>query len=116
MLLSLCLYLCLADQLSFLRPILHTAPPPPPPPPGGAPVITSDFSQVSAADKALHGPFLELPPSEVQTFFLSKYWGAYFCAHYGAKALNKGGSITLFSGMTLRYSREEGRDSVWTIL
>ena len=56
--------------------------------------------QVSAADKALHGSFLDLKPSEVQEFFQSKYWGAYYCAHYGAPALSDGGSITLFSGVT----------------
>ena len=55
--------------------------------------------QVSAADKALHGSFLDLEPSEVQEFFQSKYWGAYYCAHYGAPALSDGGSITLFSGL-----------------
>lgn len=54
--------------------------------------------QVSAADKALHGPFLELPPEDVQRFFLSKYWGAYYCAHYGGKVLQDDGSITFFSG------------------
>jgi len=66
-----------------------------------------DALVVSAADKALHGPFLELQPSEVQNFFQSKYWGAYYCAHYGAKVLNPGGSITLFSGVL---NRRPGRN------
>eukprot|EP00873_Tetraselmis_striata_P009264 jgi/Tetstr1/429528/TSEL_019433.t1 len=61
-----------------------------------------DALVVSAADKALHGPFLELPPEDVQRFFLSKYWGAYYCAHYGGKVLQDDGSITFFSGVLNR--------------
>jgi NAD(P)-dependent dehydrogenase (short-subunit alcohol dehydrogenase family) len=53
---------------------------------------------VSAADFVM-GPFLELSVKEARRFFDSKFWGQYVVAKYGAKKIQKGGSITFFSGI-----------------
>ena len=54
---------------------------------------------VSAADRAVHGAFLDLPTSSVREFVDSKFWGAYHCAKHGAPALADGGAVVLFSGV-----------------
>lgn len=53
---------------------------------------------ISAAD-FITGPFLELSLQEARRFFDSKFWGQYCAAKYGAKKIQKGGSITFFSGV-----------------
>ncbi|KAK3283480.1 hypothetical protein CYMTET_8819 [Cymbomonas tetramitiformis] len=57
---------------------------------------------ISAADRAVHGSFLSLEVSQVKALFESKFWGAYFCAKYGAPKLAPGGSIVFFSGVLNR--------------
>lgn len=53
---------------------------------------------ISAAGFTM-GPFLEMELSEAKSFFDSKFWGQYMAAKYGAKKIEKGGSITFFSGI-----------------
>ena len=53
---------------------------------------------VSAAD-FVTGPFLELSIQKARQFFESKFWSQYTIAKYGAPKIQKGGSITFFSGL-----------------
>lgn len=53
---------------------------------------------ISAADFVM-GPFLDLSIQEAKRFFDSKFWSQYTVAKYGAKKIQKNGSITFFSGI-----------------
>ncbi|MBX9924128.1 MAG: SDR family oxidoreductase [Rhabdochlamydiaceae bacterium] len=53
---------------------------------------------ISAAD-FVSGPFLQLSIQEARRFFDSKFWAQYTVAKYGAKKIQKDGSITFFSGI-----------------
>jgi len=57
---------------------------------------------ISAADRAVHGAFLDLDSDKVKGLFESKFWGAYNCAKYVAPKLADGGSIVFFSGVLNR--------------
>lgn len=57
---------------------------------------------VSAAGRAPHGPFTELPTSETRNMLESKFWGAYHCAKYVAPKLKDGGCIVLVAGILNR--------------
>ncbi len=53
---------------------------------------------LSAAD-FVSGPFLELNTQDARRFFDSKFWTQYMAAKYGARKIEKNGSITFFSGI-----------------
>ena len=54
---------------------------------------------VIAAAQAVVGPFLETDCAELRPAMESRFWGSYYAAKYAAPQINKGGSITFFSGV-----------------
>ena len=57
---------------------------------------------VSAAGSAPHGPIGELPTSDTQGLFESKFYSAYFCCKHLAPRLADGGAIALVAGVLNR--------------
>ena len=57
---------------------------------------------IITASSAVHGPFADLPISEAQSMFDSKFWGPYRVAKAALPKLRDGGSITFFSGVLSR--------------
>jgi len=63
---------------------------------------TWDALVFSAAGKAPHGPITELPTSQTQELFQTKFWGAYHCAKHISPHLNPGGCIVFVGGVLNR--------------
>lgn len=61
-------------------------------------VGTIDHLVVTAAETS-GGTFLSADTAKDQKMFENKFWGQYYAAKYGAPAISRGGSITLFSGI-----------------
>ena len=53
----------------------------------------------TAASKAPHGAFLDLPPETTRAFLESKLWGAFRCARAAAPLLKEGGVIVVTTGV-----------------
>ncbi|CAB9527449.1 Peroxisomal trans-2-enoyl-CoA reductase [Seminavis robusta] len=57
---------------------------------------------ISAAGRAPHGPFTELPTSDARGMMESKFWTAYHCAKYISVKLNDGGCVVFVAGILNR--------------
>ncbi|MDJ0627684.1 MAG: SDR family oxidoreductase [Rhodobacter sp.] len=57
---------------------------------------------VISASSAAHGPFAELPETDLRRMFDAKFFGPYSMAKAALKKLRPGGSITFFSGVLSR--------------
>ena len=57
---------------------------------------------VISASSAAHGPFANLPETDLRSMFDAKFFGPYAVAKAALKKIRKGGSITLFSGVLSR--------------
>jgi NAD(P)-dependent dehydrogenase (short-subunit alcohol dehydrogenase family) len=57
---------------------------------------------ISAAGRAPHGPFTELPTEDARAMMESKFWSAYHCAKYISVKLSDGGSVVFVAGILNR--------------
>ncbi len=57
---------------------------------------------VISASSAAHGPFSDLPETDLRRMFDAKFFGPYATAKAALPKMNAGGSITLFSGVLSR--------------
>ena len=57
---------------------------------------------ISAAGRAPHGPFIELPAADARDMLESKFWTAYHCSKYISVKLRDGGSVVFVAGILNR--------------
>lgn len=57
---------------------------------------------ISAAGRAPHGPFVDLPTSDARNMMETKFWTAYHCAKHISNKLNDGGSVVFVAGILNR--------------
>jgi NAD(P)-dependent dehydrogenase (short-subunit alcohol dehydrogenase family) len=68
----------------------------------GLPVDKWDGLVISAAGKAPHGPFTELPTVHAREMMETKFWTAYHCAKHLSVQLRDGGCVVFVAGILNR--------------
>ena len=57
---------------------------------------------ISAAGRAPHGPFIDLPTKDARDMLETKFWTAYHCSKYISVKLKDGGSVVFVAGILNR--------------